>query len=321
MKKRILVLLSAVLLLVQVALAASGDTTVYITNTGEKYHASGCGSLWNSCIAISLEDAVARGYEPCKRCNPPRLGSSSNDGGSSSQVIQLPAPDNSEEIAALEKENQELQDSLDTANEAVDSMREKRDALLNKANRLEEELEEANGALSTAEEALAELRQSSGKLNRNWMIGMCALMAAGIAVIAVIQHRRANTETALSEREKELADVEGKLGRARTAITVAMGEAERRIQDSEQAVAVMQDYLEREGWKADQENLNLVYITRAGRSYHRPWCKNVRSKAYPIPLETAELWGYSPCAVCNPRKRPDDYQKQVTSELPENSPN
>ena len=46
--------------------------TVYITDTGEKYHRSNCGSLWNSKYAIDLEEAIDRGYEPCRRCNPPR---------------------------------------------------------------------------------------------------------------------------------------------------------------------------------------------------------------------------------------------------------
>ena len=45
--------------------------TVYITKTGEKYHLSWCTSLRRSKIAITLGNAIARGYEPCKICNPP----------------------------------------------------------------------------------------------------------------------------------------------------------------------------------------------------------------------------------------------------------
>jgi uncharacterized repeat protein (TIGR02543 family) len=51
----------------------TGGGTVYITKTGSKYHRDGCSSLRKSKIAISLQDAVARGYEPCKNCNPPTL--------------------------------------------------------------------------------------------------------------------------------------------------------------------------------------------------------------------------------------------------------
>lgn len=43
--------------------------TVYITNTGEKYHNVGCRYLRKSQIPISLDDAVARGYTPCKVCH------------------------------------------------------------------------------------------------------------------------------------------------------------------------------------------------------------------------------------------------------------
>ena len=57
-------------------------TTVYITPTGKKYHLETCGvfpgnpnpdNLFQakSKIAISLKDAKARGYTPCKSCMPP----------------------------------------------------------------------------------------------------------------------------------------------------------------------------------------------------------------------------------------------------------
>ena len=52
--------------------AASGsDTTVFITNSGAKYHADGCRYLAKSKIPTSLGDAKSRGYEPCKVCRPP----------------------------------------------------------------------------------------------------------------------------------------------------------------------------------------------------------------------------------------------------------
>ena len=44
--------------------------TVYITNTGEKFHRDGCSSLRLSRIPISRADAIARGYEACKNCRP-----------------------------------------------------------------------------------------------------------------------------------------------------------------------------------------------------------------------------------------------------------
>jgi micrococcal nuclease len=50
---------------------AGGDVTVYITNSGTRYHLEGCSSLRRSRIALSLNDAVNRGYTPCGICRPP----------------------------------------------------------------------------------------------------------------------------------------------------------------------------------------------------------------------------------------------------------
>ena len=50
--------------------ASSGGYTVYITNTGAKYHRGSCRWLYASKIPVSVGDAIARGYEPCKVCKP-----------------------------------------------------------------------------------------------------------------------------------------------------------------------------------------------------------------------------------------------------------
>ena len=47
------------------------NPTVYITETGDRYHDAGCGSLWNSSIAVTLCDAVISDYSMCARCTPP----------------------------------------------------------------------------------------------------------------------------------------------------------------------------------------------------------------------------------------------------------
>lgn len=44
--------------------------TVYITNTGAKYHRGSCKWLYASKIPISKSEAIAEGYEPCKVCRP-----------------------------------------------------------------------------------------------------------------------------------------------------------------------------------------------------------------------------------------------------------
>jgi hypothetical protein len=50
--------------------AASGDVTVYVTRTGEKYHRAGCRYLARSSIPMPLKEAASR-YSPCSVCKPP----------------------------------------------------------------------------------------------------------------------------------------------------------------------------------------------------------------------------------------------------------
>ena len=71
--KKLLGFFLAVFILVSPALAAGGNTVVYITRTGECYHTGSCRYLKKSKIEITLADAVARGYRACKVCCPPSL--------------------------------------------------------------------------------------------------------------------------------------------------------------------------------------------------------------------------------------------------------
>ena len=48
-----------------------GNTIVYVTKYGKKYHKIDCQYLYSSCIEIELADAIERGYTPCSKCNPP----------------------------------------------------------------------------------------------------------------------------------------------------------------------------------------------------------------------------------------------------------
>ena len=48
--------------------SAPKSQTVYVTNTGSKYHRAGCQYLRKSKIPISLSDAKAQGYSACSRC-------------------------------------------------------------------------------------------------------------------------------------------------------------------------------------------------------------------------------------------------------------
>ena len=49
----------------------TSSETVYITETGSKYHLENCSSLKNSdIISITVDEAVEEGYKPCSICEP-----------------------------------------------------------------------------------------------------------------------------------------------------------------------------------------------------------------------------------------------------------
>lgn len=54
------------------------DDTVYVTNSGKRYHQEDCRFLSRSKILVTLEDALYSGYEPCTVCNPPARSTGSS---------------------------------------------------------------------------------------------------------------------------------------------------------------------------------------------------------------------------------------------------
>lgn len=48
------------------------DAIVYVTKTGRKYHRADCRYLRTGGIPITLKNAKAQGYAPCKVCKPPQ---------------------------------------------------------------------------------------------------------------------------------------------------------------------------------------------------------------------------------------------------------
>lgn len=46
------------------------NDTVYVTETGSKYHGNGCQYLHSSKIPTTYLDAIADGYSRCSRCDP-----------------------------------------------------------------------------------------------------------------------------------------------------------------------------------------------------------------------------------------------------------
>jgi len=52
--------------------APEQETLVYVTRTGKKYHLKDCRYVRKGKFALTLEEARAKGYEPCKVCRPPK---------------------------------------------------------------------------------------------------------------------------------------------------------------------------------------------------------------------------------------------------------
>ncbi len=70
MKKRLIaLLLAAVMLCTLLPVGAFAEQTVYITDTGNKYHSYGCKYLSESSTAVQLDYALKQGYTPCSVCN------------------------------------------------------------------------------------------------------------------------------------------------------------------------------------------------------------------------------------------------------------
>ena len=74
MIKRFFACLLAAVLLFSLSACTGGDadpedsTIVYVTESGTKYHRSGCQHLKKSAIEMPLSRAEANGYTPCSKC-------------------------------------------------------------------------------------------------------------------------------------------------------------------------------------------------------------------------------------------------------------
>lgn len=71
LKSILIISVLSVCLISLVAYQGSCEITVYITETGKKYHRLDCQYLRESYIPISLKEAIERGYKACKVCKPP----------------------------------------------------------------------------------------------------------------------------------------------------------------------------------------------------------------------------------------------------------
>ena len=161
-------LLLCILLLAVFLFPVSADnsqTTVYVTNTGTKYHREGCSYL-SSKHAVTLQWAVDHGYERCSRCGPPILyydsekdddpytasaqSRPSSSGGSSSGSTHDSlnrTTYSASEYAAVKKELDEAKTDLKNAEDSLKETQEK--------------LSETNKILMSTHKTIAELTEEN----------------------------------------------------------------------------------------------------------------------------------------------------------------
>jgi hypothetical protein len=69
-------LILAFFLWVTLSITKVNAQTVYITDTGKKYHAKNCSAVKTGKKGIPLKEAKKEGYEPCKVCKADEIISS-----------------------------------------------------------------------------------------------------------------------------------------------------------------------------------------------------------------------------------------------------
>jgi len=52
--------------------------------------------------------------------------------------------------------------------------------------------------------------------------------------------------------------------------------------------------------QTDKPKVVTVYVTRAGKKYHRAGCRSLGRSSIPISLKDAKARGYTACKLCHP---------------------
>lgn len=206
--KRISVFALLIILLLFQVSAASGDTTVYVTNTGEKYHSYGCQYLRQSCNSISLSNAVSAGYTRCSKCSPPYLDaetpsySSGSSGYQSNYFKNKEAEESSSEDSSfgiLERlELESYVNILENRNKTLNSLLTKSKEELATQSEISDNLRQD---VETKEKQLeAEREAAKTKLLWYTVIAGGAGLWLGYVLTAIFANRKINKlEKALSE--------------------------------------------------------------------------------------------------------------------------
>lgn len=334
--KLFLVTLLVFYLLAFAAAAASGDTIVYITNTGEKYHSYGCQYLRKSSISITLSSAVSSGYGRCSRCSPPYLDQSTTSISPSTSTqysdrldTLLGYTDELEnrhaevtQAGAVEKIYSQYdmdmaisrarENALNDKNEAIEAAVQK--AVLEAEVDAEVQLNETVERIQNEHEAdIKSIKRSY----RNSMIWVLCLMGVAVLILLVllVRQRRENRSQVqkISSLQNSIKSLEQNIQdlKDRENIIQDFGGMDCRTKAGVPADVVFgMDYIP---VKIGGESC-VVFLNKDMSRYHKKWCRYSSTSAknvFSLPKECR------PCKVCNPitvEKQPKwllDYSRYI----------
>lgn len=295
--KRISVFALLIILLLFQVSAASGDTTVYVTNTGEKYHSYGCQYLRQSCNSISLSNAVSAGYTRCSKCSPPYLDAEtpSYSSGSSGYQSNYFQNNSSEEI--------DYQSELFKKNNLIDSLEAQKKSLQSKLDSAEQEIENLDAISDnlktelqqTTQQLEAEREAAKTKLLWYTVIAGGAGLWLGYVLTAIFANRKINKlEKALSDVSSNYNELRRKTELRDQYIEEFSGKTCRELANVPDGVTFGTDH-----WPVGINGKSLVVFLSANKKkYHAYGCRYFDSFAavnvYRLPK------GCEPCKVCHP---------------------
>lgn len=295
--KRISVFALLIILLLFQVSAASGDTTVYVTNTGEKYHSYGCQYLRKSCNSISLSNAVSAGYTRCSKCSPPYLDAEtpSYSSGSSGYQSNYFQNNSSEEI--------DYQSELFKKNNLIDSLEAQKKSLQSKLDSAEQEIENLDAISDnlktelqqTTQQLEAEREAAKTKLLWYTVIAGGAGLWLGYVLTAIFANRKINKlEKALSDVSSNYNELRRKTELRDQYIEEFSGKTCRELANVPDGVTFGTDH-----WPVGINGKSLVVFLSANKKkYHAYGCRYFDSFAavnvYRLPK------GCEPCKVCHP---------------------
>lgn len=311
-----------------VVAAASGDTIVYITNTGEKYHSYGCQYLRKSCIQITLSSAALSGYGRCSKCSPPVLAQSELEENSQSQKITSDLMEQIMQQAiaqdeALKEMTADAYASETAIRKAIEKVRaeeqENKEKAIKEAvaqSELEAEIQLNETVERIQKEHEAELKEIK-RSYRNSMIWVLCLMGIAVLILLVTLVRQCRENRGQAQKVSSLQNNIKKL--------------EQSIQDLKDREKVIQDFggLDCRSKAGVPEDVIfgmdyipvkiggescVVFLNKDMSKYHKKWCRYSTTSARNV---FALPKGCRPCKVCNPmivEKRPQwllDYLRYI----------